>query len=269
MGKLFKCPFCSRKYIEKDAVYNHMDQNHHDELHNLSPKQIYFNYTNRYALTKGFGKSIISGKPTKFNEITGRYERFLPEEKELYRQYFLKNMKRAGKENIMKDMEHQKMMLSHRKISGRYKYSDGVEFTYTGKYEEKFLMYLDTLLNWPSSDIMAPAPQIFTYKTSDGVEHAHIPDFYISSLNLIVNIKSAENKHYRLRDLEIERLEDTAIKMSSFNYIKIYDNHFEKFAEGIEEIKNNTEKGLEKKVIIENLNLTENSILNDFLKSEK
>lgn len=266
MGKtLCKCPFCNRKYLEKDPLYVHMDKEHHDELHNLSPKQVYFNYTNRYALTKGFGRSVISGKPTKFNEITGRYERFLPEEKGAYREYFLKNMKKAGKENIMKDIDHQKMMLANRSISGRYKFKDGTEFIYTGSYEKKFLEYLDTLLDWPSSDLMAPAPQIFAYKTSDGVDHAHFPDFYISSLNLVVNIKSATNKHYRLRDLEIERLEDAAIKMSQYNYIKIYDNQFEKFLDGIEEIKENTENGVEKKVIIENLNLTENSILENIL----
>ena len=247
----YKCPFCSRKYIMKDPVYDHMEREHFDELHGLSAKQIYFNYSNRYALTKGFGTSVISGKPTKFNEITCRYERFLPEEKQAYRELFLKNMKRAGKENIMKDMEHQKKMLAARKISGKYKFRDGVEITYTGSYEKKFLEYLDTNLQWPSSDIMGPAPQIFPYRLDDGSEHAHIPDFYISSLNLIINIKSADNKHYRLRDLEIEKLEDAAIKKSNFNYIKIYDNDFEKFIEVIEAIRSNTEKNIEKKVIIE------------------
>ena len=250
MGRLFKCPFCTRKYVNKDGVYEHMDKEHHAELHGLSPKQIYFNYTNRYALTKGCGRSVISGKPTKFNEITGRYERFLPEEKEQYRQYFLANMKRAGKENIMKDMQHQKEMLAARHISGKYLWSDGTEFTYTGSYEKKFLIYLDTLLNWPSSDIMAPAPQIFDY-VYEGEQHCHIPDFYISSLNLIVNIKSSDNKHYRLRDLEIERAEDSAIKNSKFNYIKIYDNQFSKFMDGIEKIKANLEANNESRIIIE------------------
>lgn len=248
---LCKCPFCSKRYLGKEAIYDHLDREHKDELHGLSPKQIYFNYTNKYALTKGFGKSIISGKPTKFNEITCRYERFLPEEKDQYRKYFLDNMKRAGKENIMKDMEHQKMMLANRSISGQYKWSDGTLITYTGSYEKKFLEYLDLFLNWPSSDIMAPCPSLFPYKDSDGIEHVHIPDFYISSLNLIVNIKSAANKHYRLRDIEIEKLEDAAIRRSNFNYIKIYDNQFGKFMEGIETIKNNTENNLHKQVIIE------------------
>jgi len=159
MGKkMFKCPFCDRKYLIKDAVLEHMEKQHSDELNGLSAKQVYFNFTNKYALTKGFGKSVVSGKPTPFNEITGRYLRFLPEEKDLYRKYFLNNMKRAGKENIMKDMEHQKEMLAARHISGKYRWSDGTEFTYTGAYEKKFLEYLDIILHWPSGDIMAPAP---------------------------------------------------------------------------------------------------------------
>lgn len=251
MAKLSKCPFCDRKYIEVEALYLHMDNCHHEDLQGLSPKQIYFNYKNHYQLTKGNGRSVISGKPTKFNEITGRYERFLPEEKELYRKQFLDNMKRAGKADIMKDMEHQKEMLAARHISGKYRWSDGTEFTYTGSYEKKFLEYLDTMLNWPSSDLMAPAGPMFPYRDSEGKEHVHIPDFYISSLNLIVNIKSADNKFYRLRDLETERAQDSAIKSSTFNYIKIYDNQFDKFLNGIEAIKKNLENNVKKQIIIE------------------
>lgn len=233
----FKCPMCKKKYIAKPPLYEHIESAHSDECHGLTGKHIYFNFTNRYALTKGFGKSIISNKPTPFNEITGRYERFLPEEKEAYREYFKANMRKAGKENIMKDMEHQKMMLAARGISGKYKWTDGTEFTYTGSYEKKFLEYLDLILGWPSSDLMGPAPQIFPYKnpvTND--ERAHIPDFYISSLNLIINVKSSENKHYRLRDIDVERAQDSAIKASTFNYLKLYDNNFSKFTDIINKL---------------------------------
>lgn len=265
MSKVFKCPFCGRRYIEKDALLAHMEKKHREELHGLSAKQIYFNFTNKYALTKGYGKSVISGKPTKFNEITGRYERFLPEEKEQYRQYFLNNMKRAGKADIMKDMAHQKEMLAARHISGKYVWSDGTEFTYTGSYERKFLEYLDTFMHWPSSDIMFPAPQLFPYTRSDGTEHVHIPDGYISSLNCIINIKSSTNQHYRLRDIEIEKAEDAAIKKSKFNYIKIYDNQFGKFLSGIEKIKDNIEKHDEgSRVIVESF-LDENDELSELL----
>ena len=91
----------------------------------------------------------------------------------------------------------------------------------------------------------------------DGNEHIHIPDFYLTSLNLIVNVKSAENKHYRLRDLEVERAQDNAIKASTFNYIKVYDNEFSKFMDGIDEIKQNLETGKQKRIIIESFDVDE------------
>ena len=166
--------------------------------------------------------------------VTGRYDRFLEEEKPLYREVFLKNMKKAGKENIMKDMEHQKEMLANRKISGTYVYSDGTKFTYTGSYEKKFITYLDTFLSYPSSSIMMPAPQLFPYVDPESKEEkVHIPDVYLQDLNCIINIKSSENQHYRLRDIEKEKAQDDAIKNSKFNYIKIYDNQFTRFLEAI------------------------------------
>ena len=61
MAKVSKCPFCDRKYIGVQALYLHMDNCHHEDLQGLSPKQIYFNYKNHYQLTKGNGRSVISG----------------------------------------------------------------------------------------------------------------------------------------------------------------------------------------------------------------
>lgn len=255
MAKYYKCPFCDRKYVQEDALYNHIDEKHYDDCCGLPPAQIYFNFTNRYALTKANGRSVISGKPTAWNPVTKRYERFLPSEKEQYRQLFIDRMRRAGKENIMNDMMHQKEMLANRKISGKYVWHDGTVFTYTGSYEKKFLTYLDVMLQFPSSDIVAPAPQIFTY-TFEGVEHSHIPDFYITSLNLIINIKSAENKGYRLRDLERERAEDKAIEKTTYNYIKLYDNDFSKFLPAVEEIRDSMNNNSEKKIIIESSSIT-------------
>jgi len=169
-------------------------------------------------------------------------------------------MKRAGKEDIMKDMQHQKEMLAARHISGEYKYSDGTVFKYTGSYEKKFLEYLDTILNWPSSDIMAPAPQIILYRDFDGKERSHIPDFYLTSLNLIVNIKSSTNKFYRLRDLDTERAQDLAVKNTGLNYIKIYDNQFDKFMNGVDEIKEAVEKKIQKQVIFESENVVDDKV---------
>ena len=60
------------------------------------------------------------------------------------------------------------------------------------------------MLKLNSSDVVSPAPQIFDY-VYEGKKHFHIPDVYITSLNLIVQVKSAENKHYRARDIEKEK----------------------------------------------------------------
>ena len=91
--KKFKCPFCNTTYLDKESLYAHMEEKHDQELCGLPAAQVYFNYRNRYALTKGFGKSVISGKPTAFNLTTERYERFAnDEEKQQYRELFRKNM---------------------------------------------------------------------------------------------------------------------------------------------------------------------------------
>lgn len=236
-----KCCFCGRKYLDPNALYAHMSSDHKDSLEGLPPQQVFFNYKNRYPLTKRFGKSVISGKPTKFNLQTGRYERFAnEEEKEKYRAYFLTNMRRVyGKDTLLTEPDQQKKMLANRHISGTYLWSDGKhEFTYTGSYEKKFLEFLDVELGWENpEDIFAPAPMIFKYKRPDGSEHFHIPDFYIGSINLIVSIKATDNNHYRLRDIEIERAQDEAIKRSKFNYLKITDNNFDQFIDFIEKEK--------------------------------
>lgn len=244
--KLFKCPFCELKYIEKQGTYEHMEFEHKDELHGLSASQVFFNYRNKYALSKGYGRSVISGLPTKWNEVTERYERFANEkERQQYREYFKNNMiKKYGKDTLLTDPEQQKKMLANRSISGIYTWENGNKTTFTGSYEKKFLEFLDQTYQWNNpNDIMAPAPMIFKYTDSEKKDRFHIPDFYISSLNLIVNIKSKTNQGYRLRDIENERAEDRAIKNSSFNYLKIYDNDFSDFIEVVEKLKdseNNT-----------------------------
>lgn len=234
-NKLYKCPFCGRRYVEeKVALYDHMEDTHKLDLCGLPAAQVYFNFRNRYALTKGFGKSIISGKPTPFNLTTERYEKFADEnERILYREMFKKRMRaKYGKDCLLNEPEQQKKMLAARKISGEYTWDDGTKITYTGSYEKAFLEYLNLAYDWMSgTDIMAPAPMIIDYVDSKGKQRFHIPDFYIQSLNLIINIKSGTNMGYRLRDLDDELLIDKAIEKTSYNYIKILDNNFKSFAE--------------------------------------
>jgi len=240
MAKMYKCVFCSRKYIVEDALYNHMEQEHKDELHGLPAQQIAFNWRNRYALTKEFGKCVMTGKTTKFNTVTGRYERFANDKaRQQYREYFKRNMiRKYGKATILDEPEQQKKMLANRSISGEYKWNRGTKTPYVGSYERKFLEYIDVYLDWENpGDVMGPAPMTFPYITAEGKRKFHIPDFYITSLNLIVNIKASDNKHYRLRDIDDEKAQDAAIKKSNFNYLKLYDNKFDKFLEILQMVK--------------------------------
>ena len=123
MAKLHKCPFCKKSYIVVDALYGHMEKDHKDELHGLPAQQIEFNWRNKYALTKENGKCVMTGKATKFNIVTGRYERFADDHaRKMYREYFRKNMiRRYGKDTILDEPDQQKKMLASRSISGEYK----------------------------------------------------------------------------------------------------------------------------------------------------
>jgi len=247
----FKCPLCKLNYIEENALFNHIEVSHKTELRDdISGQQLYFNWKNKYDLYKKFGNCVISGKPTKFNNITGRYERFADEKaRNDYREYFRQNMiKKFGKDTILDEPEQQKKMLANRSISGVYKWNNNYEIPYTGNYEKKFLEYLDLYLDWPNpEDIMGPAPMTFPYKNSEGEQKFHIPDFYITSMNLIINIKASDNKHYRLRDIDNENAQDEAIKRSNFNYLKLFDNKFSKFLEVVGLLKEEKSK----KIIVE------------------
>ena len=245
--KTFKCPFCTKKYVTengKKSLYHHMTLQHYDELGGLPAAQVFFNYKNKYNLHKGNGRSIISGKPTKFNLKTERYELFLPEEKDQYVALFRKRMlAKYGKENLLNEPEQQKIMLKNRNISGEYKWSDGGTTSYAGSYELEFLKFLDSE-GFTSDSILSPAPQIFPYLDEDDIQRFHIPDFYIPSINLIVQIKASDNNHYRLRDLHKELACDQAIvKSNRYNYVKIFDKKHRGFLDLVDEIVYNLSMG--------------------------
>jgi predicted nucleic acid-binding Zn ribbon protein len=229
---VFKCPFCDQKYIAlkpkdkpnaKKSLYEHMEIKHYDDLNGLSPAQVYFNW--KYK--KDHGSCVICGKETKWNESTERYERFCSEKcKQKYREEFKKRMKdKYGKEHLLDDPEVQKKMLSKRKISGKYTWSTDkkIKIPYVGSY--------DIVMHYEGTDVIGPAPQIFEYKY-EGKVHFYIPDFYIQSLNLILEVKDGgenPNKHPKIQkvDKEKERLKDQVMKkQTKYNYLKITDKDY-------------------------------------------
>ena len=234
------CPVCKRKFISVDANINHIDDCHpYDCPKGVTVKQWIFNVKNRLSPANKYGHSILSGKPTEWNEKLGRYERLANDkEKAAFRKLFVQRMMKVhGKSTLLNDPEIQKKMLEHRKISGKYTFDD-VVFNYTGSYEFDFLRYMDVVLSWDPHDIFMPCPIIVKYiSPRDGKQHFYIPDVYISSLNLIVEIKSQENKHYRKRDLDIELAKDAAMRKMDVNYVKIYDKDYEDFLSTVNSLK--------------------------------
>ena len=233
----YKCIFCDYKSKEKNDLYKHIEEEHEHQIpKNMTVAQLYFNYKNKYLLEKNNGTCVICGEPTLWCESAERYERFCNNPnhrcREIYRENFIKNMvKTYGKEHLLDDVEQQKKMLANRKISGEYIWSNGTYKTlYTGSYEKDFLEFMDHVLGWSNpQDIMMPAPQIFNYQTKDGTRHFYLVDVFISSLNLLIEIKASDNKHYRERDIEVEKIKDKTLENSEFNFIKVYDKDYSGF----------------------------------------
>lgn len=233
-NKFFKCIYCTKQYISKPSLYEHMDLVHHEQLNGLTPAHAYFNFKNH----KTEGHCIICHKPTQFNEVTEKYDRLCSDIcKEKYREMFKKRMmQKYGKTTLLDDPEIQKKMLSSRKISGTYIWSDGKKYTYTGTYEKDMLEFLDKVLKMKSTDVLCPAPQVFKYKFNNK-EHFYIPDMYLICYNIIIEIKGTNN-HYQKRDLEIQKAKmNSVLKEKKFNYLIISDKKYNEFLKVIETLK--------------------------------
>jgi hypothetical protein len=211
-------------------------------LHNMgvTAKQVIFNSRNRLPINTRNRQCVMSKKPTQWNEVAGRYERFHSDvEREEYRKMFLERMQRVhGKNHLLNDPNQQRAMLANRRISGTYNFQDGTAKTYTGKEELAALEYLDGVLNWPEYDIQCPAPQNIYYKDRNGRDHFYIPDIWIESLNLIIEIKGEEHNGYRARDIHIEQTKDDVLKTSSYNYFKVEDRNYEDLLDYITRLRN-------------------------------
>lgn len=235
--KKFKCPICSKIYVNKQALYTHLEDNHVDQMGELSPANYYFNM----KYNKDSGKCIVCGRPTEFNEVTEKYDRIdRPVCKERYRKLFLERMRKThGVDTLLTQPEHQKKMQQNRKIAGKYKWSDGKMFDYLGSYEKDALEFLDTVLNLRSEDVIAPAPIVVKY-SYDGKNHFYMPDLYIIPFNLLIEIKGTNN-HYQKRDILKEKTKDKAALASKYNYIKVLDKKYDGLVSIIESIKSNND----------------------------
>ncbi len=230
--KVYKCPCCKRPFTQKDAVYTHMYKEHQDEIpDSMSAAQYAFNIRNK----KSFGLCVqCRTRKTPWNEEAERYDRFCSIEcKNAYVAEAKRRMiEKYGKEHLLNDPNHQQKMLNNRSISGQYIFdSDKTIVPYTGKLEYDFLRFLNLTYGWSGKDI-SQCPFNFEYQWNNGI-HLYIPDFWIASLNLIIELKASDNKHHKIVavDLEMEKEKDKVmLKQEEYNYIKIFDRNYTQFA---------------------------------------
>ena len=238
--RAIKCQYCDRRFDDPDNYATHLEKNHFDMIPpNMTAYQFYY-----FLKTgKDHGSCIVCKKNTSWNNKTKKYHRFCdnPKCKEKYKETFRSRMiGKYGKITLLNDPEQQKKMLANRKISGVYVWSDGTKIGYTGSYELSFLEFLDTIMNFDSSDIISPSPHTYYY-TYNGERHFYIPDFFIPSLNLEIEIKDGgdnPNMHGKIQEVDKvkEALKDEVMKSNSnnFNYLKIVNKENQKFFKYLE-----------------------------------
>lgn len=197
-----------------------------------------------YSLQTGKkdNKCIVCDHLTDWNEATLKYNRFCnnPNCKKEYRKQFEGRMiSRYGKVTLLDDPDQQRMMLLKKKNTGLYKFRDGGEIEYVSTYELDFLKMLDNFLKIPSADILGPSPHTYYYDyknqnddQSNWGRKFYIPDYYIPSLNLEVEIKQNTSTHpdiIRVNKVK-EKLKDEVMKnVPGIRYIKITDKDYTEF----------------------------------------
>jgi hypothetical protein len=239
--KIYRCPICKAAFNDDIKMYKHMEFTHRNDIpEGMTARQYCFNLRNgvEYKLC-----SVCKINKTDWNEKTCRYNLICndPNCKQVMRDRFMENYKKKhGEDYDISDPEKQKNMMYARKIGGEYTFKDGSKIRYVSSYELDFLEFYDLYLGMPSSSI-EECPIYFTYK-HDGKIKQYIPDYYIKPYDLIVEIKSYENKHPKIQavDKEMEILKDKAvIKDGSHNFIKVADKDYVEFVDLMKILRSN------------------------------
>lgn len=230
-NKKYQCPFCSKKYT-KIGLPEHLEDAHNDVLPaDFTPLQYTYHIVNNKPLEYR-RPCRVCGKPTYWDENKGRYNFLCGNPK--CKDAWVKQMKdtmgdKYGKYRPTQTPEGLEKMLAGRKISGKYRWKDGVEFTYTGKYELETLKFMDKVLEVKSEDLQVPGP-IMQYKLNDET-HYYIPDMYYIPYNLIIEVKDGgsnpnTNQSYSLTRLKQMAKENHVINETDYNYIRLTDKDF-------------------------------------------
>ena len=275
--KVYKCPHCGVKYKSLQTWGNHVSGTHPELIPSGWSYARYFYYI---QTGKSHGACVVCKKDTVWNEATKKYERFCsdPACKEKYREMFKSRMmSKYGKVHLLNDPEQQRKMLAGRKISGLYTFENGTQVGYVGSYEQHFLKMLDRFLKFDPNDLMMPSPHTYEYDYKNpndpGNEGKHffIPDAYIPSLNLEIEIKQNTNMHPKLLKIDkVKELQkDEMMKtLTNINYIKIVEKEYSEFFQLINDLGNSLNDTpiptVESSIAVESMRYTDSYKLTDF-----
>ena len=249
--KNYKCPFCvSKIYKDFGSWEAHIINMHEDELPDKWTPARYL-----YFLQTGMreGRCVECKQPTDWNEGSHKYERYCknPACKQAYVRTAKKRMVDTyGAEYIIANPDMQRKMQAAKKMSGHVTFKDGGKVFYLSKLEKAFLEMLDNF-GWSSNDVIGPSPNnyLYTYinendKEHEG-EHLYIPDYFIPSLNLEIEIKTQLNKHHKIQRIDkVKEVEKDAmmaklVEAGKINYLKLSDGNYESFYQFILDIRDN------------------------------
>lgn len=230
-----KCPFCPSVFNDKHKFCKHISIKHNDQVpDDYEPLE----WAYSLLVHKEVGRLCVMCKKNNvhFNEDTLKYERLCsnPQCKESYTRLMKDRMvNKYGQEHLLNDAEMQRKMLHNHANAKDFVWDGEHKFRIIGSYEEDFLNHLKSL-DWSPNDIICPSPNTYAYKWKDGTWHNYIPDFYIPSLSLEVEIKESDNTHPRMEhSREIEHLKDKRMVAESgksgIHYIKIVDKKYDDF----------------------------------------
>lgn len=220
------------KISAKQKMGKHYEENHKSLL---PPDMDGYRWFYYLLTKKDHGSCVECHNETEFNRNTMKYSRFCknPMCKQKYKEVRDKRMvDKYGKVYLLDDPEMQKKMQAGRKIAGIYTWSDRrTQFSYLSSYELHFLRFLDLELHWPATDLFAPSPHTYLYEY-EGKQHYYMPDFYIPSIQLEVEIKddgSALNISRESREKDVIKDQTMRALGNVVNYIKIVNKNYSEF----------------------------------------
>lgn len=238
-SRKFHCPYCGALYPRMDLI-DHVNKEHESLIpEGYSATRVVYEAINK----TDHGICMICKKNVyEWNEKTSRYNNLCdnPKCREEVRRIALERHVRVyNKPSLLDDPEHQEKMLGNRRISGKYRHSDGAELTYTGRYEKAAVEFMDKVMNIPSKDIQMPGP-VLEYEF-EGETHHWITDIYYIPANLIIEVKDGGDNPNK-RNMPVYRGKQAAkevmiTNLGKFNYLRLTNNNFSQLLEALADIK--------------------------------